>query len=163
MDRLDEWLAAARSDVAHRLPDPLLEQHLLARMRERRALQSVAAAQSRRARSATPRRFWRSRWFGEPAALTSTALAAIALLVWIVASAPEEKKAPLMTATPFFALASADAIAAARSPIVVESSLPRVALADYGLPVDPARADEAVGAEFLLSRAGVVLAVRFKE
>jgi hypothetical protein len=160
--RLDEWMAAARSDVARRLPDPLVEQRLLARMRERRALQS-APTQSLPVKPAAPRRLRLSPWFGVPAALTSTALAGIALLVWVVALAPEETNAPLLTATPFFALESADVIAAERSPIVVESTLPRVALADYGLPVDPARADEAVGAEFLLSRAGVVLAVRFKE
>jgi hypothetical protein len=162
MERLDEWLAAARSDVARRVPDPLVEQRLLARMRERRALESVAATQPLGVMPA-PRRFWRSPWFGVPAALSSgVALAGIALLTWIIAL-PKEAKTPVLTATPFFALASADAIAAERSPIVVESALPRVALADYGLPVDPARADEAVGAEFLLSRAGVVLAVRFKE
>jgi hypothetical protein len=156
MERLDEWLAVARSDLGRRLPDPLVEQRLLDRMRERRALQSVAAAQPPRARPA-PHRVRPRFWFGAPAAL-----AGVALLVWVFAL-PVETNEPRLAATPFFALVSADAIAAERSPIVVESTLPRVTLADYGLPVDPARVDEAVGAEFLLSRSGVVLAVRFKE
>jgi hypothetical protein len=161
MDRLNEWLALARSDVGRRLPDPLVEQRLLDRVRERRALQSVAAARLPRVRPALHRvrpRFW----FGVPAVLASAALAGVALLVWTF-SPPVETTEPRLAATPFFALVGADAIAAERSPIVVESTLPRVTLADYGLPVDPARVDEAVGAEFLLSRAGVVLAVRFKE
>lgn len=161
MESLDEWLAVARSDVGRRLPDPLVEQRLLDRMRERRALQSVAAAQPPRARPA-PHRVRPRLWFGVPAALASAALAGVSLLVWVFAL-PVETIEPRLAATPFFALVSADAIAAERSPIVVESTLPRVTLADYGLPIDPARVDEAVGAEFLLSRAGVVLAVRFKE
>jgi hypothetical protein len=162
MERLDEWLALARSEVGRRLPDPLVEQRLLDRVRERRALQSVAdARQPPRARPA-PHRVRPRFWFGLSAALASAALAGVALLVWTF-SPPVETTEPRLTATPFFALVAADAIAAERSPIVVESTLPRVTLADYGLPVDPARVDEAVGAEFLLSRAGVVLAVRFKE
>lgn len=161
MERLNEWLAVARSDVGRRLPDPLVEQRLLERMRERRALQSVAAVQPPRARPA-PHRVRPRFWFGAPAALASVALAGVALFVWVFAL-PVETIEPRLTATPFFALVSADAIAAERSPIVVESTLPRVTLADYGLPVDPSRVDEAVGAELLLSRAGVVLAVRFKE
>jgi hypothetical protein len=161
MDRLDEWLALARSDVGRRLPDPLVEQRLLDRMRERRALQSVAAAQPLRARPA-PHGVRPRFWFDMPAALASAVLAGVALLVWVLVL-PVETIEPRLAATPFFALAGADAIAAERSPIVVESTLPRVILADYGLPVDPARVDEAIGAEFLLSRAGVVLAVRFKE
>jgi len=161
MERMDEWLAVARSDVAHRQPDPLVEQRLLDRMRERRALPSVAAAQPPRVRPA-PHRDRPRFWFGVPTALASAALAGVALLAWVF-SLPVETIEPRLAATPFFAVVSADAIAAERSPIVVESTLPRVTLADYGLPVDPARVDEAVGAELLLSRAGVVLAVRFKE
>lgn len=43
--RLDDWLAAARSELAGcSAPDLLAEQQLLARVREMRALQSVAAA-----------------------------------------------------------------------------------------------------------------------
>ena len=41
--RLDDWLTAARAELAARQPDQLAEQQLLARVREMRALQSVAA------------------------------------------------------------------------------------------------------------------------
>jgi hypothetical protein len=157
MERIDEWMAAARADLEQRKPDPMIEHRLLARARERQALRPVVATQpARTPERARPTRRWL--WLGAPA------LAALGFMVLMVGfPLPDATDAPVLRATPFFALASAEAIAAERAPIVVESTVPRVALADYGLPVDPARVDEAVGAEFLLSRAGVILAVRFKE
>jgi hypothetical protein len=80
----------------------------------------------------------------------------------LLAPRPGEHPRPGV-ATPFIALVGSEALAAARDPIVVPSQVARTTLADYGLPVDPARADEPVGAEFLVSRAGLVLAVRFRE
>jgi hypothetical protein len=158
MERIDEWMAAARADLELRKPDPMIEHRLLARMRERQALRSVAATQPARTPArARPMRRWL--WLGAPA--LAAALGFVVLMIGF--SRPDAIDAPVLRATPFFALASAEAIAAERAPIVVESAVPRMALADYGLPVDPARVDEAVGAEFLLSRAGVILAVRFKE
>jgi hypothetical protein len=44
---------------------------------------------------------------------------------------------------------------------VVAAELPRAALAYYGLPIDPARADQPARAELLMSARGAVLAVRF--
>jgi hypothetical protein len=158
MKRIDEWMAAARADLEQRRPDPMIEHRLLARMQERRALRSVAATQPARAAAhARPAPRWL--WLGAPA--LAAALGFAVLMVGI--PLPDATDTPVPRATPFFALASAEAIAAERAPIVFESTVPRVALADYGLPVDPARVHEAVGAEFLLSRAGVILAVRFKE
>jgi hypothetical protein len=45
----------------------------------------------------------------------------------------------------------------------VPARLPRTALADFGLPIDPSRADVPVKADLLMSPRGVVLAVRFVE
>jgi hypothetical protein len=161
MERLSEWLAAARADVARREPDPMIEHRLLARTREQRALRSVAETQP--TRRAEPARARRWQWFARPMLASGVAIASILLLIGIVALPQPQPDAPMLTGRPFLALVSSEAIAAERSPFVVESKLPRAALADYGLPVDPARVDEPVGAEFLLSHAGVVLAVRFKE
>lgn len=155
---LDSWLVAARDRVAQRAPDPMIEQQLLARVRERAALQTVAVvcAPAKRRPAAAP--WWRRWMIGVPVAL------AAALTVLLIAT-PMAPVAPGVTvaATPFFALAGIEAIAAESAPVVVSSRVPRTALADYGLPVDPARVDEPVNAEFLMSRAGVVLAVRFRE
>jgi hypothetical protein len=52
---------------------------------------------------------------------------------------------------------------AAEPAVIVSSQVAAATLSEYGLPVDPARADEPVRAEFLLSPTGLVLAVRFAE
>ena len=45
--------------------------------------------------------------------------------------------------------------------MVVSARLPRMTLAQLGLPVNPARAAEAIDTELLIRRDGSVLAVRF--
>ena len=162
---LNRWLAAGRADAAQRTPDPMIEQQLLARVRERSALQSVAASRPvalAGTTSARNRSAWWMRWsFGVPVVMTAGLLAMLGARLLQPAALP-----PAFTAdsgTPFFALVASEAIAAERAPVVVASQVPRTALADYGLPIDPARADEPVAAEFLVSGAGVVLAVRFRE
>ncbi|MGZ8994136.1 MAG: hypothetical protein ACXW16_08985, partial [Burkholderiaceae bacterium] len=60
------------------------------------------------------------------------------------------------------ALVASDAMAAAPA-VIVSSQVAAATLSEYGLPMDPARADEVVRAEFLLSPTGLVLAVRFAE
>jgi hypothetical protein len=152
---MQDWLAAARADVTRRAPDPTVETQLLARVRERRALRSLAAVQ--------PQRVGRPRWglrlaVGVPFALAATAAVVIALRLQAEMPAADRE-----VATPFIALVASDALAAERAPVVVASQVARTALADYGLPVDPERADEPIDAEFLVSRSGLVLAVRFKE
>jgi len=157
--QLDTWLQSARHEVAARSPDPLVKQQLLTRLRERLALNSLSLVQAA-APSAARRRRW-TRWiFVMP-------LAAAALLTVLLGTRlliePPESPAATRVATPFFALVGSEALAAARSPIVVTSQVSRAELVDYGLPVDPARVDQPVEAEFLVTRAGVVLAVRFIE
>lgn len=152
------WLEAARGDAARRAPDPMVETQLLARVRERAALSSIAAARPVPVRAASMPR-WTRRIFVLPAALAGV----LALIVGLRLLAPPPSAVTVReVATPFIALVGTEALASERSPVVVTSKIARTALADYGLPVDPARADEPIDAEFLVSTSGVVLAVRFR-
>jgi hypothetical protein len=45
--------------------------------------------------------------------------------------------------------------------LVVPARMPRMSLAQFGLPVDPARADDAIDTELLVRRDGALLAYRF--
>jgi anti-sigma-K factor RskA len=159
---LDDWLAAARSDLAERAPDLLAEQQLLARVREMRALQSVAATRI----GTSPRRvrrtgFWRRPFTWRGAALAGAATLAIAIGVAVLAPNAPQRDATVRT--PFLALVASEAIAAEPSALIVSSQVSSSTLSDYGLPVDPARIDQPIRAEFLLSPTGLVLAVRFAE
>ncbi len=161
-NRLDDWLAAARVDVAGRTPDLLTEQRLLARVREVMALRSIAATnaepqirRARRIRLPRPGFSWLT-----PAFAVAVSLVIAVGILMIGTSAPDDSATER---TPFFALVASEAIAAERSALVVSSQVSGAALADYGLPIDPARVDQPVSAEFLMSPAGIVLAVRFTE
>lgn len=155
---LDDWLAAARDGSGAPRPPAWLEAQLLARFDERCALQALAA--SRRAAAVQRReRHWRWPWALPAAALGLVVLAtALAALMPAGTSAPADRLPPA-----FVALAPLEAIAAERGAVLVPGEVARAQLADYGLPVDPARADQPARAEFLLSASGTVLAVRFLE
>jgi hypothetical protein len=158
---LDSWLAAARSDLAARTPPAWVQQQLEARLHEQLALQAVrqsAAVRQARPHHAGVRRM--ACWIGAPAALALTLLMAIALPALL---APGETATPATAEPRFIALAPLEEIAAERSALVIPGEVPRSQLGEYGLPVDPARADEPARAEFLMSARGVVLAVRFVE
>lgn len=64
---------------------------------------------------------------------------------------------------PFIALASAERIALEPSATIVSTTFPRAMLADYGLPVSPERAGEAVRADMLVASNGLPLALRIIE
>jgi hypothetical protein len=64
-------------------------------------------------------------------------------------------------ATPFYSLQNNDELTNDASGVVVPTEISRTALADFGFPVDPGRADEPVKAELLVGRSGELLAVRF--
>ena len=164
--RLDDWLSAARTDLVQRPPDPLAEQQLLARVREMRALQAVAATRigvvppARRPLSHQIR-FALLRWRGwRTAALAGVTTLVIALSIAMLA--PDVPQRDAAVRTPFLALVASEVIAAEPA-VIVSSQVAAATLSEYGLPVDPARADEPVKAEFLLSPTGLVLAVRFAE
>ena len=175
---LTAWLAAAREDLAACEPPAWLEHQLRERLAERRALNAVrrtreapahdgeldSAPQLARGRrllagltAARPRPAW-----------AAAAAACFVLVIGVVLFSPLHTPngaagSTVADRSPFIALASLDAIAAESGATVVPARLPRTSLADFGLPVDPARADVPLSAEFLMSPRGVVLAVRFVE
>ena len=63
--------------------------------------------------------------------------------------------------TPFVALQSLEQIALEPSPRVVGTTVPRMWLAAYGVPVNPENAGDSVRAEMLVSANGQPLAMRF--
>lgn len=162
--RLDEWLAAARLDLSEREPDQIAEQQLLTRVREMRALQSVAAT---RLASSPPledklvNRFRLSGWW-RAAALASVMTLVVVLTVILLPQSPSPS-GDATVRTPFLALVASEALAAEPSALIVSSEVPGSTLSEYGLPVDPARIDQPIRAEFLLSPTGLLLAVRFAE
>ena len=160
--RLDDWLTAARAALAERQPDQLAEQQLLARVREMRALQSVAATRIAASAMADRRpRIWRRLFTLRAGALAgSSTLAVLIGALVLLANAPPRDAT---VRTPFLALVASEAIAAERSALIVSSEVAGSTLSDYGLPVDPARIDQPVRAEFLLSPTGLLLAVRFAD
>lgn len=151
---LDSWLAAARADLAQQTPPGWIESALVARQSERlllRRLQPDRPAQPVQRKQRRP--LW---WWGVPAGV-ATLLAAAAGVVFLLGT-------PLAAdagSPPFVAVTPLETIAAEPRPMVIASEVPRAQLASMGLPVDPARADQTVRAEFLVSQRGAVLAVRF--
>jgi hypothetical protein len=156
------WLAAARDDLRSRRAPEWIESRLQAAAAEQRTLQALQS-NSRQpgtvaAERKPPRTWWRPLWLA-PAMVGALALGLVILLFM-----PPTAVAPAVAAPArFIALASMDAIAAEPAPRIVPAQLPRATLAEFGLPVDPARADVPVRTELLMSPRGVVLAVRFVE
>lgn len=160
---LDDWLAAARADLSELQPDLLAEHQLLMRVREMRALQSVAATRVC-APAAVDKR--RSSWrfvFGRRAVGLAALTGVLAVAVSVAVLMPNTLTRDAPVRTPFLALVTSEAIASEPSALIVSSEVPGSTLSDYGLPVDPARIDQPVRAEFLLSPTGLLLAVRFAE
>ncbi|MFO1325107.1 MAG: hypothetical protein U1F15_13730 [Burkholderiales bacterium] len=143
---LDRRLAALRDATAGALPPPATDH-------------AIAAAVAGARRAAPPRRH---RWLAWPLALA----ASITALSFVVRSLPPEAvvgapAAPDAATAGFLPIAPLADIESAGDTWVVPARLPRTTLAQLGLPVDPARADEGVDAELLVRRDGSVLAVRF--
>ena len=88
---------------------------------------------------------------------------ALAIAISALVLAPNQPQSDATVRAPFLALVASEAIAAEPSAVIVPSQVSGAALSDYGLPVDPARVDQPIRAEFLLSPTGLILAVRFAE
>ena len=150
---LDDWLAAGRAELARAVPPGWVETALAARHEELMLLRRL------RPGPAQPPNPLASRWWffaiGLPAG--AALLVAVAIAILLLRAGPDA--APRAGA--FVALTSLETIAAEARPVVIASEVPRSQLASFGVPVDPARADLPVRAEFLVSRRGAVLAVRF--
>jgi hypothetical protein len=139
-DILDSRLAALRSelDTLHAPP----------------ALESVLAAQFRRTHGKRP-----TLWWMPPLALAAT-LGVVSWMVRMPAPVAPVQVAAAADPGPFLALRPLERIALEPSTTVVETEFPRALLADWGLPVEPDRANEPVRAQLLYSPDGEALAVR---
>jgi len=163
---LQAWLAAARSDLQDREPPAWLRARVRAdvqaRCAERRVRRSVREGSKEPERGiALLNRIRPHAFFGWPAGLAATTcvlLIAVAAIAFLPAT--PEAEAPALH---FFALAPLEAIRDERGSLVVAAQLPRSQLPQFGLPIDPARADVPAKAEFIVSPSGTVLAVRFIE
>ena len=97
--------------------------------------------------------------------------AAIGVLSFIVRSLPpaDDRSAaqhanevvPDAARHAFTPVVSADELRDVGEAVVVPARVPRLTLAQFGLPIDPGRVDDAVDAELLVRRDGALLAYRF--
>lgn len=147
---LDRGLAALKASIAGETPPASTDRAIDA------AIQAAMRAQRSRARARG------DRWLAWPIALA----ASIAILSFVVRSLPPEA----VVAEPAAFKANGDEflpvvpiadIERAGDALVVPARLPRTTLAQLGLPINPARAADAIDAELLVRRDGSVLAVRF--
>ncbi len=151
---LDHDLAALKATAADALPPPAVDRaiaHAIERaQRQRRRADGTATG---------------DRWLAWPLALA----ASIAVLSFVVRSLPPDA----VLAEPAAVVEERDAgrdfmpvvpiadIEAAGDTVVVPARVPRMTLAQLGLPVNPARAADAIDTGLLVRRDGSVLAVRF--
>jgi hypothetical protein len=146
---LDRRFAALKDAVAAETPPPATDR-------------AIAAAVARATRAPRPAAHG-DRWLAWPIALA----ASIALLSFVVRSLPPEAVvaqpgAPLHSnADEFLPVVPIADIERAGDALVVPARLPRTTLAQLGLPINPARAADAIDTELLVRRDGSVLAVRF--
>ena len=119
---------------------------------------AVAAATRAGARRAAGRHGWIA-W---PLALAAT-IAGISFAVRSGGplSGPAEEPLPAAGRAAFTPLVPIAEIEDSGDAVVVPARVPRMTLAQFGMPVDPARADDAVDAELLVRRDGALLAYRF--
>jgi hypothetical protein len=144
---LDRRFAALKDAVAGELPPEHTDR-------------AIAAAVARAGR--VPRKSPRGdRWLAWPLALA----ASIAVLSFVVRSLPPEAVVaqPGLPASgdEFLPVVPIADIERAGDALVVPARLPRTTLAQLGLPINPARAADAIDTELLIRRDGSVLAVRF--
>jgi len=148
-DPLDRRLAALKDAVAAELPPTATDRAVAA-----------AIARARRATRAAARG---DRWLAWPLALA----ASIAVLSLVVRSLPPEAVVPdaaviaQAAGDEFMPVVPIADIESATDALVVPARLPRTTLAQLGLPINPARAADAIDTELLVRRDGSVLAVRF--
>ena len=149
---LDDRLAALKADMASHEPPPSTD---------RAVAVAVDRASRRRSRSAHAPRVL-ERWLAWPVALA----AAIGLVAIAVRQMPpdETAAAPLVASSApmrFMPVVPVAEFERSSDAYVVPARMPRMALAQFGLPVNPARAGDAIDTELLVRPDGAVLALRF--
>lgn len=153
---LDRQLASLKTSIAALEPPAAVDQAVAA---------AIAAAPSQPRRLHWPLRVPAPAWVGWSAAL------AAALAVVAVVHRTEVPVPTLDAGTPpvagkggsamFMPVVPMSEIALTGDALVVPARLSRMTLAQFGLPVNPARATDAVDTELLVRGDGAVLAVRF--
>jgi len=138
-ERLDDRLAALKLELAAFEPPPSTDRAI--------AVATERASRKRSRRALAPR--FLERWFAWPVALAAS--------IGLVAAAVRQMPADEIVSAP----TAAASIASARFMPVVPARVPRMALAQFGLPVNPARAGDAIDTELLIRPDGAVLALRF--
>jgi hypothetical protein len=115
-------------------------------------------------RSQAPLRRALHHWIAWPLALAaSVAMVAIALRGLSVHVPDDEVTSSVPLRPSFTPIVPMAEIQQTADAVVVPARVPRMTLAQYGLPLDPARASEPVNAELLVRRDGAVLAYRYVE
>lgn len=146
---LDDRLTTLRSALADVQPPPSTD----------RAIDAALARARRRSTPAPASRH--ERWLAWPIALA----ASIALLgVLLHRSAPDPTASGALASAPvrrFLPVVPDSEIARSTDAYVVAARMPRMALAQFGLPVNPALASDAIDTELLVRPDGAVLAMRF--
>jgi hypothetical protein len=132
------------------------------------ALEARLQSALRKKHRAAPFRWFTGFGLGVPAAALTLSLgfAGWFLLMPLIApmsGMPPAAVSPSGSDAPFIALASAERIALEPSATIVSTTFPRALLAEYGLPVSPERAGEAVRADMLVGSNGLPLALRIIE
>jgi hypothetical protein len=127
-------------------------------------LAAAFATQQRRKAAATG---WRG-MVGQTLAPGFAVAASMGMVAWMMLApvapmlqAPSAPVASLGDDTPFIALAPLERIALEPKARVVQTTVPRMMLASYGVAVSPEVAGEQMRAEMLMSAAGQPLAMRF--
>ena len=150
---LDDRLASLKISVANALPPPSVD----------RALAAAIEHRQRKGTDRTSRSPFR-RWVAWPVAV---AISISVLAVVVRALLPgNESTESVGNVTPssngaFLPMVPLADIQRAGDATVISARLPRMTLAEMGLPVNPARAADTIDAELLVRGDGAVLAVRF--
>ena len=131
---------------------------------EARLISAFKAHHARRSR-----REMIAQWFAPGVAMA----ACVGMLAWVVlvpmvrsaldpgTDSTAATMARIYADSPFIALQSLEQIALEPRPRLIETAVPRMWLASYGVPVNPESAGDPVRAEMLVSASGQPLAMRF--
>ena len=141
---LDRRLADLRDATAQLVPPPATD-----------AAITTAARSLRRPAG-------RHAWIAWPLALAAAvALVSIAVRTMTSVAPSDADVVPASARAQFTPLVPIAEIEVSGDAVVVPARVPRMTLAQFGVPVDPARADDAVDTELLVRRDGALLAYRF--
>jgi hypothetical protein len=149
---LDDRLAALKAEVGALEPPSATDRAIAA---------AADRASRRRARYALAPRVL-ERWLAWPVALA----ASIGLVAVAVRPLPADETAlaPAVASNAparFMPVVPVAELERSSDAYVVPARMPRMALAQFGLPVNPARAGDAIDTELLIRPDGAVLALRF--